>query len=120
MTTHYDAWNRAIGQHFFNNQHAGQHIYLTVDEDILRRISHDSGLPLQFASSGQAVDDFVASVRHAICLHGWTLGVPQRNNYPRFLGFLALQVLAVFKMREDENWTDKAYWRRLRELLYSF
>ena len=53
-----------------------------------------------------------------ICLHGWTLGVLQRDNYPRFLGFLALQVLAVFKMREDANWSYKAYWGRLRELLH--
>ena len=120
MTAHYDAWNRAIGQHFFDSQHAGQNVFLTVDEVTLWRISHDCGPPLQFASSEQAVDDFVASVRHEICLHGWALGVPQRDNYPFFLGFLALQVLAVFKMREDENWTDKAYWGRLRELLHDY
>lgn len=118
MTANYHAWNRAIGQHFFGLQHAGQNVFLTVDEATLWRISHDYGPPLQFASSEQAVDDFVASVRHEICLHGWPLGVPQRDNYPPFLGFLALQVLAVFKMREDENWTDKAYWGRLRELLH--
>ena len=53
----------------------------------------------------QAVDDFVDSVRHEICLHGWTLGVLQRDNYPRFLGFLALQVLAVFKMRLSSKHT---------------
>jgi hypothetical protein len=120
MMAHYDEWNRAIGRHFFNAQHAGQNAFLTVDEATLWRISHDSGPPLQFASSEQAVDDFVASVRHEICLRGWTLGVLQRDNYPRFLGFLALQVLAVFKMREDENWTDKAYWGRLRELLHDY
>ena len=108
MMAHYDGWNRAIGQHFFNAQHAGQNVFLTVDEATLWQISHDCGPPLQFASSEQAVDDFVASVRHEICLHGWTLGELQRDNYPLFLGFLALQVLAVFKMREDANWTYKA------------
>ena len=101
----------------FLAQHAGQNVFLTVDEDTLWQISHDYGPPLQFASSEQAVDDFVASVHQEICLHGWTLGVPQRDNHPLFLGFLALQVLAVFKMHEDENWTYKAYWGRLRELL---
>ena len=64
MMAHYDGWNRAIGQHFFNDQHAGQNVFLTVDEATLWRISHDSDPPLQFASSEQAVDDFVASVRH--------------------------------------------------------
>jgi hypothetical protein len=42
----------------------------------------------------------------------------QPDKHPLFLGFLALQVLAVFKMREDEKWTDRAYWGRLRELLH--
>lgn len=120
MTAHYDVWNRAIGQHFFDSQHAGQNIFLTVDEVTLWRISRACGPPLQFTSPEQAVDDFVASVRHEICLHGWALGVPQRDNYPCFLGFLALQVLAVFKMREDESWTAKAYWGRLRELLHDY
>jgi hypothetical protein len=120
MMAHYDRWNRAIGQHFFNVQHAGQNVFFTVDEATLWQISHDCGPPLQFASSEQAVDDFVASVRHEVCLRGWILGVLQRDNYPLFLGFLALQVLAVFKMREDTNWTDKAYWGRLRELLHDY
>ena len=111
MTVHYDAWNEAIGRHFFCAQHAGQNVFLTVDEATLWRTSHDCSSPLQFASSEQAVDDFVASVHHEICLHGWPLGVPQRDNHPPFLGFLALQVLAVFKMRDDENWTNKAYCR---------
>jgi hypothetical protein len=116
-TTHYNAWNRAIGQHFFNSQHAGQHICLTVDEDTLWQISRDYGPPLQFVSREQAVDDFVTSVRREICLHGWTLGVLQRDNHPVFLGLLALQVLAVFKMGHYGKWTADAYWGRLRELL---
>jgi hypothetical protein len=98
ITAYYDAWNRAIGQYFFGPQYTGQNRFLTVDEDTLWRISRDYGAPLQFTSCEQAVDDFVASVRSEICLRGWTLGVPQHDNYPVFLGFLALQVLAVFKM----------------------
>src|SRR5438132_952636 len=108
MTTHYDAWNRAIGQHFFARQYAGQNVFLTVDEDILWRISRDYGSPLQFTSCDQAVNDFVASGRHEICLHGWTLGGLQRDKYPLFLGLLALQVLAVFKMGDYGEWTAHA------------
>jgi hypothetical protein len=83
----------------------------------LWQISRDYGPPLQFVSREQAVDDFVTSVRREICLHGWTLGVLQRDNHPVFLGLLALQVLAVFKMGHYGKWTADAYWGRLRELL---
>lgn len=48
----------------------------------------------------------------------WSLEEPQSDKHPRFLGFLAAQVLAVFKMREDEKWTTHAYGDRLRELLH--
>ena len=68
MAAPYDAWNRAIGQHFFNPQCAGQNVFLTVDEATLWQISLDYGPPLQFASQEQAVDDFVTSVRREICL----------------------------------------------------
>jgi hypothetical protein len=115
---HYDAWNQAIGLHFYGPKNAGQSIFLTIDEDALWQISKDYGAPIQFSSSAQAVDDFVTAVRREICqCGGWTLSALQPDKYPFFLGFLALQVLAVFKMREDERWTDRAYWGRLRELL---
>ena len=117
MTAPYNAWNKAIGQHFFTPQHAGQNVFLTVDEATLWQVSRAYGPPLQFTSQEQAVDDFITSVHHEICLRGWTRGMLQRDDYPLFLGFLALQVLAVFKMREDEKWTANAYWGRLKELL---
>ena len=118
MTTSYDAWNSAISQHFFAPQSTGQTVFLTVDEDTLWRMSRDYGAPLQFASAEQAVNDFIASVRDEIYLHGWTLGALQRDTYPRFLGLLALQVLAVFNMGDYGEFTASAYWGRVRELLH--
>jgi len=118
MDARYDAWNIAIGQHFYGPKHAGQNVFLIVDQDTLWQISKDYGAPLQFTSSAEAVDDFVAAVRREICQRGgWTLGALQSDKHPLFLGFLALQILSVFKMHGDEKWTAHAYWGRLRELL---
>jgi hypothetical protein len=73
MDPHYEAWNQAVGQHFYGPKHAGQSVFLTVDEDTLWQISKDYGFPLQFTSSSQAVDDFITSVCHEIRQHGgWT------------------------------------------------
>jgi hypothetical protein len=117
MDLQYDAWNQAIGRYFFKPDHAGRPVFLTVDDTVLQRIRLDDTPPLHFDSPDAAAHDFAAAVRREICQRGWTSGFPRADSYPNFLGLLALQVLAVFKMRNDESWQEKAYWGRLRELL---
>src|SRR5262249_11868664 len=118
MQTPYTMWNDTIGRYFFRPQHAEQRVFLTVDDDTLWKISQGDDSPLQFAQSNLAVQAFVAAVRDELCRCGeWTFKPPRAGEYPLFLGFLAIQVLAVFKMREDEAWSATAYWGRLGELL---
>ena len=118
MQTSYTTWNDAIGHYFFRPHHAEQRVFLTVDEDTLWRISHGDDSPLRFTHRDHAVQAFVAAVKDELCRCGeWIFKPPREGEYPHFLGFLAVQVLAVFKMREDETWSATAYWGRLGELL---
>src|SRR5262245_11551597 len=118
MQTSYTTWNDAIGHYFFRPEHAEQRVFLTVDEDTLWRISQGDGSPLRFTHRDHAIQAFVTAVKDELCRCGeWTFMTPREDEYPHFLGFLAIQVLAVFKMREDETWSATAYWGRLGELL---
>ena len=117
MDPQYDAWNLAIGRSFFKRENAGRTVFLAVDDTILHTIGQDNATSLHFETPEAAAHDFAASVRREICQRGWTCGMLLADQYPIFLGLLAIQVLAVFKMRDDEVWQEQAYWGRLRELL---
>ena len=118
MNMSYKIWNDAIGRYFFGPQHAEQRVFLAVDDDILWKIIQGDGSGLQFASCEHAVQAFVTAVRDELCRYGeWAFTQPREDEYPLFLGLLAIQVLAVFKMREDKTWGPNAYWGRLGELL---
>src|SRR5437667_6640040 len=100
MQTSYKTWNDAIGHYFFSSQYADQRVFLTVDDDTLWKISQGNDSPWEFAHRDHAVQAFVAAVRDELCRCGeWTFKTPREGEYPLFLGFLAIQVLAVFKMR---------------------
>jgi len=118
MEMPYKTWNDAIGRYFFRPQYAGQRVFLTVDDDTVWKISQGNDFPLRCAHSDHAVQAFVAAVRDELCRHGaWSFETPREGEYPLFLGFLAIQVLAAFKMREEPPWSATAYWGRLGELL---
>src|SRR6266851_2187877 len=118
MDPQYDAWNLAIGRYFFKDENAGRTVFLTADDTILHKIGQDNATSLHFDTPAAAAHDFAAAVRREICQRGWTCGILRVDTYPIFLGLLAIQVLAVFKMRDDEAWHEKAYWGRLCELLH--
>lgn len=99
MNTPYKIWNDAIGHYFFNPQQAEQRVVFTVDDDTLWQICQNADSPLRFSSRDHAVRNFVDAVRAELCrCRAWVFHKPLKDEYPLFLGLLALQVLAVFKM----------------------
>src|SRR5437870_8286722 len=110
MEMPYKMWNDAIGRYFFRSHSAGQRVFLTVDDDTLWKISQGNDSPWRFAHRDHAVQAFVAAVRDELCQDGeWLFETPREGEYPLFLGFLAIQVLAAFKMREEPPWSATAY-----------
>ncbi|MBM3225580.1 MAG: hypothetical protein FJZ47_17525 [Candidatus Tectomicrobia bacterium] len=118
MQTLYKIWNDAIGCYFFNPQHAEQRVFLTVDDDTLWKIGKNAGFALPFPSREHTAQAFITAVRDELSGYGgWPFHKPRKDEYPHFLGFLAIQVLAVFKIGEDEKWSPNAYWPCLCALL---
>src|SRR4051794_36782330 len=108
------AWNQTIGESIFSPVHADRRVFLAIDEDEIRAIGKEK-LALNPAT---AFELFRETMRDAIDVGGWSSAEFDRaRQIPRYLSYLVLQVVAAFRMRNDEVVSAKAYWRRLRELL---
>jgi hypothetical protein len=113
----YDDWNQAVGRCIFNNRNAGRSIRLAVDPLVLQRAAAESKRPHHFSTPDAAADDFIMAVRQRInSTKCWRLGGTFRGQVPRGLAKLALQVLAVFYISQDEI-VGRSYWVALWELL---
>jgi hypothetical protein len=111
----YREWNTALGKWFFKPERAGRLVHLAVDaEELLLAAAADGH---SFSSAAEARADFVRAVCTELRHRDWPDSGELWEGYPRCIGLLALQVLAVTDMAEDEKWTSKAYWPRLQELL---
>ncbi len=115
----YQIWNDLIGRFYFGADCAGEDVFLTVDREALREIA---GPVHAFGSAEAAADDFRQAVREELVRRpSWEprYELPRAfsEEVPSVFGLAALQVLAVYEMRDTDRFTDKAYWPRLAELL---
>ena len=118
----YRTWNRAIAEHLLLQTPAGHDVYLTITPRILARALVDlQGVSL---NPEQAEEYFANSVsdfyRTRVLTHNARLRLLRRNGddgLPECIGFLALTVLAAYRMRSDEEATGLAYYVRVAELL---
>lgn len=118
----YNEWNTAIRDYFVEGVPRGTSIYLSADEEAVRRIGMDS-LGLGYEES---LRDFGLAVRMRVVHEGHRVHAPSvygrtQENVPRGLAFLACLVLAASRMA-DENAHEASidannYFRRLREVL---
>jgi hypothetical protein len=118
----YAAWNDAIAEYFFNPSKSGQPVYLQIDTETIQVIGHHLGVePIK------AETNFLRAVRshlfdtvpHARNINIDAKFLPRAGRPPRFIGVLALCVLAASRMERDEDLGVSAanYYRRLNELL---
>lgn len=116
----YLSWTQAIGRRFFRPEFADEPVYLAVDAQALLEAATMAEPPVAFDSAEAAAIDFVQAVRQQLRKPaGWELvGLSASDAPPGCLGLLAFQVYAAFCMMKDANWTPKAYWPRVRELLH--
>lgn len=119
----YDKWNQALANHFYNQMHARKPVYLQVDNDVLKDIAQEIGIPPE---DGRAA--FIAAVRHRSRLKDdpffkffqWRdFESDPQSKIPPFIAFLGLCVLAAFDMERDpeKRISSANYYDRLEELL---
>jgi hypothetical protein len=112
----YLTWNDALAEHFFRPEMAERQVWLYVNDDVISEIA---------AQLNEDSADFVASVKHGplwvtargLCqqalqaMSGWR---DRGLDYPPYIGYLALFVLAAGL---EGDFAPHAYYPRLRHLL---
>lgn len=119
----YQSWNRALADYLIKSSAYGEECYLvTTPATIAAAWADSSGETL---SAQQATDSFSAAVaatynNEVIKCKGDLSQLRWRemgDSLPRSVAFLALSVLAAYKMHTDEERSATAYYPRLVELL---
>lgn len=119
----YAVWNSAVLQHCLLPDAAeGQDVYLTITPRILARALSEAvdvilapeDAEIRFASAVSTM------YRRRVLTHSRKLQVLRRcgeDGLPECAAFLALSVLAAYRMHTDEGAVANAYYKRLDELL---
>lgn len=108
------AWNNRIASHFFRPEHAGRTVYLYVTEDVLDAIG-GPGSTSNFVATMKRGPSW--ATREGLCQKALQAADRWRRRgfeYPPYVGYLALFVLAAGK---DGEFAVQAYYPRLRALL---
>lgn len=101
---HYDEWNQALISYFLDGTSLGTKIYLSVDSDLLESIDDFSQAVIDKVVRGESVN--------LTCLRG-----KDQRGFPKGVGFLVLTILAAHQMADQEEISERNYFRRLRGLL---
>jgi hypothetical protein len=120
LSESYLKWNRAIAEYYFLE--TSDNVYLTITPRILSMAI--SKYCEKIVSPDEAERDFVKTVsevyRNQVKTNGlkFTFQTTHgRDHWPKCIGFLALSVLAAYKMCSDKENGANAYYKRLADLL---
>lgn len=114
----YRDWNRALGEWLFRPEFADEEVFLATDDETLLAAANGFSRTCEFADAEAAGRDFVLAVR-AKTRNGRNWDFPKRESGgpPECLGLLVFQVYAALSMADDDKWSAKAYWPRVKSLL---
>lgn len=112
----YLTWNNFIASHFFRPEMAGSTVHLYVTEETIAELGQDSGADfLDFIESVKLGPTWVT--RQGLCmkaLQSLTDWRQRRLDYPPYIGYLALFVLAA---GIEGDFATHSYYPRLRTLI---
>lgn len=123
LSEKYGLWNRALAEYFLvHNSPHEQEIYLTISPRSLAAAYAKMG-QIQL-SPQEAEEDFIdvvsSTYHHRVLSYSAGLSVFSRDGedgFPKCIAFLALCVLAAYRMHSDGEVTATAYYPRLAEIL---
>ncbi|MGE3335744.1 MAG: hypothetical protein AB7I36_19025 [Rhodospirillaceae bacterium] len=122
LSSNYRTWNRALAEHLLLKGASPTELYLTITPRILARALMEVDGTTEDAEKAQA--HFANAVSEMY--RGRVLGNRARlrtlrrvgdDGLPECVAFLALTVLAAYRMHGDDEATGLAYYLRLSELL---
>ena len=123
----YLEWNDRIASHFFNEAKAGQRVWLSIEEDLIKEIAQ---------KNNTTFEDFIEAVKKGpdeikndlkqnnVCKKAFKIYEKWKEDksqfeYPPYIAYLALFVLAVNHKNnsEGEEFLERTYYPRLEALI---
>ncbi|MBF2018159.1 MAG: hypothetical protein IGS23_23780 [Rivularia sp. T60_A2020_040] len=125
LSQKYSFWNRALAEYFFSKDFNERTIYLTISPKSLAvACAKCTKYQENQLSTQEAQQDFIDVVsdayRRRVLSYSAGLRVfcgEDENGFPKCIAFLALCVLAAYRMHSDKEVSAKAYYPRLAEIL---
>ena len=109
----YKDWNDLIASHFFLPDMDGKNVYLYVTPMLINNLGQDRGA--DFTDFVNSVQTGFRSRSEGICRDAlWSMSLSLNQEYPLYIGYLALFVLAA---GIEGDFDQRSYYPRLRELL---
>jgi len=115
----YEEWNKAIVEYVLQGQSRGSYIFLSIDDIALETI----GLSFEVSAPNSWAEDFIQAVKDH-CIWDEKLHIDHlkkiKNDSPQGVAFLALMVLATYRMgyaEEDAVVDPKAFFPHFNRLI---
>lgn len=112
-------WNNQIAKHFFNPDKAGSRIWFSVERELIKDISKTNNSSFEdFIIAVKKGPDWVHRDQQKVCIKAYYAFKKwnRRSEYPPYIAYLALFVLAV-NHGNSEDFSENAYYGRLRAML---
>jgi hypothetical protein len=120
-TTSYEAWTKALRDHFFVETNSGIPVTFFVDPDVLAELSglDPSGAEARLATvvRPRLLPEASGDVFSRVVDDSWSWRLKHPERDPPFLPVLAVAVLAAAHMARTQDWAAHNYYRPLREIL---
>ncbi|MET9523240.1 hypothetical protein [Streptomyces coeruleorubidus] len=118
MDHSYQAWQEALAEEFFGQQHAGHPTLFYVDDDVEQELRRGYGIDEPIIRCvGKFLRLGTAEPYSALEDYRWRKRQQDKNSVPSFLPLLACSVMAASRMVNDQNHRATAYHARFSELL---
>ncbi|AFZ04648.1 hypothetical protein [Calothrix sp. PCC 6303] len=115
----YGDWNKALISYFTSGFPCGVRVYLSVDKETLENIG--CRFFKQENILGSWANNFLQAVKTEVVINEQVnlnrLRGHNVNGLPKGIAFLAVMVLAANQMAEEEETSERNYFKRLREML---
>ena len=116
----YLEWNNKIAEYFFKPEHAGMRVWFSVEQEFIDEIAKNKGVdPSDFIKAVKQGPEGINRLEQGICDKAYAIFEDWRSKgfeYPPYISYLALFVLAVNHGGNDDFSTGN-YYGRLKDLV---
>ena len=114
-------WNDKIAKHFFNPDKSGIRVWFSVERELIDEIAKKNGVNFEnFIEAVKKGPDCINRPNQGICSKASAIHKNWRERsfeYPPYIAYLALFVLAVNHDGDNEGFSENNYYGRLKDMV---